>query len=72
MYGYATLAGSAGAAPGNANIPTGVLAGPAANATTDFYWISATGNPNNQAAPAGWSYVVANSFTNDLYVKDQL
>ena len=71
MYGYATLAGQAGTAAGSITLPTTnlTLNGPSGNSTTDFYWVTATGDPGGQGSP--YSYVVGNSFTNDLYVLDQ-
>jgi len=73
MYGYATLAGAAGTTPTAAAIPTITLTGPTGASPTDYYWITAAGNPSNVAGASNttWSYVVANSFTNDLYVQDQ-
>ncbi len=71
MYGYATYAGAAGTTPPGVTLPIISLAGPTGNSTTDYYWITATGNPNGGGPNTTWSYVVANSFTNDLYVHDQ-
>jgi type IV pilus assembly protein PilA len=71
-YGYATVAGSAGTAPPTVSVPNGMtLNGPAGNAPTDWYWVLAQGNVNGAASPAEYSYVVGNSFANDLYVVDQ-
>ncbi len=73
MYGYGTIAGTAGTASISVTVPTlaAALAGPTGNSPTDWYWIWAVGNPSNYPSSANWSYVVANSFTNDLYVADQ-
>jgi len=69
-YGYATLAGSAGTLPGSTSNVCGTIAGPTGLSTTDWYWITATGNVANYAA-GPYSIVVSNSFTGDLFVQDQ-
>ncbi len=73
MYGYATLAGSAGSPVPSLNLSTigRTLAGPTGNATTDFYWITAVGNPAGETSNIVYSFVVGNSFSNDLFVQDQ-
>jgi prepilin-type N-terminal cleavage/methylation domain-containing protein len=71
MFGYATLAGSASTPVVPIGLQNGTtLTGPPGNSTTDWFWITAAGNTTNADKP-NWSYVVANSFTNDLYVQDQ-
>jgi prepilin-type N-terminal cleavage/methylation domain-containing protein len=71
MYGYATFSGPANIAIPPIALPNGVtLNGPPGNSTTDWFWISASGNTTSAPA-SNWSYVVANSFANDLYVQDQ-
>ena len=69
MYGYATLGGSGLTAPPSIALPTGETINPTAT-TVDWYWISASGNSTGAAA-ANWSYVVANSMTNQVYVQAQ-
>jgi type IV pilus assembly protein PilA len=72
-YGYATLSGIAGSTNGGAvTLPSGEhLTGPTTAPSTDWYWIVASGNVANYTAQSLWSYVVGNSFTNELYVRDQ-
>jgi prepilin-type N-terminal cleavage/methylation domain-containing protein len=70
MYGYATLSGIAGSTPPGITMPLTTLQGPAGASTTDWYWVTATGNPNGIAGEP-LSYVVGNSFANDLFVQDQ-
>jgi type II secretory pathway pseudopilin PulG len=72
VYGYATVAGLAGgAAPPSINVPPTTLQGPTGTPSTDWYWVTATGNPGGLPAGSALSYVVGNSFTNDLFVVDQ-
>ncbi len=73
MYGYATLAGTAGVQPPSISLtsPSISLAPPTGNSATDWYWVTATGNPGGQSPVVNYSYVVGNSFTNNLYVQDQ-
>jgi prepilin-type N-terminal cleavage/methylation domain-containing protein len=73
-YGYATLAGQAGPSvnpPGGIVLtnPAQTIAGPSSS-STDYYWITATGNLAGYVG-GPYSYVVSNSFTNDLFVIDQ-
>jgi type IV pilus assembly protein PilA len=73
-YGYATVAGSAGTASLAVALPAPAsvsLSGPPGTSPTDWYWITATGNPAGYASGANMSYVVGNSFSNDLFVQDQ-
>jgi len=69
MYGYATLGGSGQAVPPNIALPNGQTLNPAPT-TVDWYWISASGNTTGSLA-SNWSYVVANSMANDVYVQSQ-
>jgi len=74
MYGYATIAGSASTTPVAIPLPTGTtLNAPAGASPTDWFWVTASGNAAHVAGAtsATWSYVVGNSFTNDVYVQDQ-
>ena len=66
-YGYATVAGAAGTTPPN----VGPLSPPPGPYATDWYWISATGDPAGYGAGGPFSYVIGNSFSNELYVQDQ-
>ena len=72
-YGYATVGGPAGV-PNVLGItlknPAQTLTGPAST-PTDWYWITATGNVAGYPAGGPYSYVVANSYTNDMVVIDQ-
>jgi prepilin-type N-terminal cleavage/methylation domain-containing protein len=70
MFGYATLAGPASAPVPAIALQNGVTLNGPAGGTLDWFWITASANTTNAAKP-NWSYVVANSFTNDLYVQDQ-
>jgi prepilin-type N-terminal cleavage/methylation domain-containing protein len=72
MYGYATLAGNSTNAFPNIALPNTTLppAGTPAPPATDWYWITASGNPSGKAGSL-WSYVVANSFANDVFVQDE-
>jgi len=69
VYGYATVAGAAGSAPPAIQVGATTLNGPAGASPTDWYWVTATGDPAGRGAPL--SYVVGNSFVNDLWVQDQ-
>ncbi len=73
-YGYATVGGGAASTIGVTSIallnPAQTIAGPTGS-PVDWYWITATGNEAGYPAGSPMSYVVANSFTNDLYVIDQ-
>lgn len=73
-YGYATLGGKAG------KVTTDSIALPnpsqtitsASTSSTDWYWITATGNLQGNPNPVGpYSYVVSTSLVNDLVVIDQ-
>jgi len=69
MYGYATVAGSAGSTVTSIKAGTVTLTGPTGKATTDWYWVTAVGNPSGVSGAVN-SYVVGNSFANDLFVQD--
>jgi len=71
-YGYATIGGTPAALLASITTPVApiqTLAGPTTS-PTDWYWITATGNVANYTA-GPYSYVIANSFTNDMVVIDQ-
>jgi type IV pilus assembly protein PilA len=73
MYGYATVAGTAGVQPLTIKpaLTSITLTSYSGNSPTDWYWITAKGNPAGQNPVNNWSYVVGNSFSNDLWVQDQ-
>jgi type IV pilus assembly protein PilA len=70
VYGYATISNVAGTVPVAVTVGATTLQGPNGASTTDWYWVTATGNPNGVAGDP-LSYVVGNSFANDLFVQDQ-
>jgi prepilin-type N-terminal cleavage/methylation domain-containing protein len=69
VYGYATISNVAGTPPVAIAAGVTTLNGPPGNSPTDWYWVTATGNPSGEGPP--YSYVVGNSFVNDLFVQDQ-
>ena len=73
LYGYSTAVGSAGTSPGSVTLtgPAQTLTGPSGTSSTDWYWVVAMGNPANYATGGPYSWVVGNSFTQELYVIDQ-
>lgn len=68
MFGYATIAGAAGVAPGVAAINGYNVTFPvAANVTSPWFIVAASGNTDGDSAPT-YCTVVGSSFTNDLWV----
>jgi type IV pilus assembly protein PilA len=71
-YGYATVGGNAGNYVNKISLPSGtMIPGPATTSGADWFWVTAVGNLANDPNAANWSYVVGNSFSNELFVQDQ-